>query len=190
MDNKVTFGLCNAVYSIITRQDNSISFGTPKKLLNAQSFEASIIGGKTDIYADNQVITTVSAYSGQDITLSLTEIPDDFKKDCLGYKVANSGELVEVTNAKPVEFALGIQIDGDAKNRRIWYYSCTATPVAESSSTKTDSVDVNTPQIAITAKPVEVNDYKVLRGILSVGDDGYDTYLSAAPTLPEMPLAV
>lgn len=184
-NNKVTFGLSNICYSLVT-QGISRTYGTPKRLQYAKEFTASVIGGKTDIYADNQVITTLATYSGQDITLKMSDLSDDFKQDILGYKKGKNGEMVEVTNIDPIEFALGIQIEGDAKARRIWYFSCTASAVPESSQTKTDSVSVNEPEITITAKPIEIGENKVLRAYLSKGDTGYNTYLTEAPVEPDL----
>ena len=183
--NKVTFGLEHCYYSVITENaDGSLTFATPKRMKNATEFSASIIGGKLDVHADNQVIVTLSNYSGQDLTFSATEIGDDFKEDILGYVRAASGELVEVTNAPTKKFALGIQIQGDSKARRVWYYNVSTTPFAESSKTTTDSIEVNAPQLAMTAKPVEVGDKKVLRGIVYQGESKYDTFLSTSPVLP------
>ena len=87
MSNKVTFGLKNVHYALATPgEDDTWSFGTPKKLIGAQELTAEVIAGKTDVYADDKIIATLASSSGSNITLKLTELDDDFKVDVLGFE--------------------------------------------------------------------------------------------------------
>ena len=177
--NKVTFGLSNGHYALATPGDSGTwTFGTVKSLPNLTSMDASVVGGKQDVYADNKIVATMTSYSGQEITLDLTELSDEFKKEILGYEEDEDGCLCEVTNAQAKTFAFGCQIEGDQYARRIWYFLCTATNPGESSSTKADSPEANAPQITITARPMAVGEKEVLRKISKAGDSGYTLFFN------------
>lgn len=187
MANKVTYGLKNVHYAVATESQGSWTYGTPVALEGAQEFSATILGGKSDVYADDKVIATTTSYSGQDITLKFTELSDQFKKDVLGY-IEQDNSLIEITNAGVVTFALGFEIAGDAKRRRVWYYLCSATPVGDSTKSTTDTVEVNSVQLAITARPITSGNYDIIRVIKEQGQTGYDTFLTTAPTVPAISL--
>lgn len=182
--NKVTFGISNGVWAKATAQSNgSYQFGEVKKLNNLTQMAASILGGKTDVYADNKVAATLTSYAGQEIALSLTELDDDFKKEILGYEVDTDGCLNEVANAQLESFAFGCQIEGDKYARRIWYYLCSATNPGESSSTKSDSPEANTAEVTFTSRPISINGREVIRRICKATDSNYDEFLETV-TLP------
>lgn len=184
-NNKVTFGLTNVNYSVATQgDDGKWTFATPVRLPGAQEFTSDIVGGSSTVYADDSVIYTLVQNAGRTITLKLTEVSDEFKKDILGYKQLANGNLVEVANAPIVTFALGLEFQGDAKARRTWFYLCNVTPINESSKSKTDSVEANSITLNITARPIEVGDYLVTNVVSAKGDSNYATFLTSAPVLP------
>lgn len=177
--NKVTFGICNACYAKATLQsDGSYEFSAVKSLPNITQMTATVLGGKTDVYADNKVVATLTSYAGQELSLAFTEIDDDFKKDILGYIIDEEGGLNEVADAQLQTFAFGCQIEGDKYARRIWYYLCTATNPGESSSTKTDSPEANAPEMTITSRPITINGHDVVRRILKSTDAKYNEFLT------------
>jgi phage major tail protein, phi13 family len=186
-NNIVSFGLKNVHYAIATLAEDghTWSYGTPVALKGAQEFTSDIIGGSTPVYADDQVITTLNQNAGRTITLKVTELPDEFKIDVLGFKKLENGNLIEVANAPVVTFALGLEFQGDVKARRMWFYLCTATPVSESTKSKTDSVEANATTITISARPIEVDEDTCITYVLSSkGDENYKTFLTTAPVLP------
>lgn len=186
-NNIVSFGLKNVHYAIATLSDdgNIWSYNQPVALKGAQEFTSDTIGGSTPVYADDQVITTLNQNAGRTITLKVTQLPDEFKIDILGYKRLENGNLIEIANAPVVTFALGLEFQGDVKARRMWFYLCTATPVSESTKSKTDSVEANATSITISARPIEVDEDTCITYILaSKGDDNYATFLTNAPALP------
>jgi phi13 family phage major tail protein len=130
-NNIVTFGLRNVHYSLASTVDGETwTYATPVALPGAQEFSSQLIGGTTNVNADDTIVHQLVSNSGRTITLTLTELTDEFKKNILGYKETTEGNLVEITNAAPVTFALGFEIQGDVKARRVWYFLCTATPVS------------------------------------------------------------
>ena len=185
-NNIVTFGLKNVHYAKATQNaDGEWSFGTPVRLNGAQEFTSDIVGGSTPVYADDQVVATLNQNAGRTLSLKVTELPDEFKTDILGYEKLENGNLVEIANAPVVTFALGIQFSGDVKARRVWYYLCTVTPISDATKSKTDSVEANATTLNITVRPIETSGDKLLIQVTaSKGDANYDTFFSSVPALP------
>lgn len=187
MSNKVTFGLKNVHYSLATVDSEGIwSFDAPIRLIGAQEITTEAIGGSSQVYADDKVIATLVSNAGTTVTLKFTEIDDNFKKDIFGFKTDSNGNLVEVINGEIKTFALGYEIQGDVKARRIWYFLCTATPVGDASKSKTDSIEANSVSLTITARPIEVGDDLVMRVISSLGDLNYTTFLTTPLVIPNL----
>ena len=187
-NNIVTFGLTNVHYAKATQStDGSWSFATPARLKGAQEFTSDFIGGSTPVYADDQVVATLNQNAGRTISLKVTELPDEFKTDILGYKKLENGNLVEIANAPVVTFALGIQFSGDVKARRVWYFLCTVTPVSDGTKSKTESVEANATTLTITVRPIEANDDNLVNQITaSKGDANYDTFFATVPAIPNI----
>ena len=102
-------------------------------------------------------------------------------------KKLENGNYVEVTNAKPVTFALGCEIQGDVKARRVWFYLCNVAPINEATKSKADSIEANAITLNITVRPIEVNaEYSVTHISAKVGDANYSSFLTTAPTTPEL----
>lgn len=187
-NNIVTFGLKNVHYSIATQgTDGNWTFAKPVSLPGAQEFTSDLIGSSSSVYADDQVVATLNQNAGRTITLKVTELTDEFKTAILGYKKLENGNLVEITNAEVVTFALGLEFQGDSKARRVWFYLCNCSPVNESTKSKTDSVEANSISLTITARPISVgNDLYATHVIAAKGDSNYDNFLTEAPSIPEV----
>lgn len=153
---KVRFGLKNAYYAkaTISTTDGTASYGTPKRLPGAVSISLEATGENTDFYADDGVYFTAPGVAGYNGDLTLANLPDDFKKDCLGEIESEEGILVEAGDATPNEFALLFEFTGDAGGVRHVMYNCTAKRPAVSGNTKGESTEVATDAVTITAKPV------------------------------------
>ena len=187
MSNKVTFGLKNVHYAVATpNEDDTWTFSEPKRLIGAQELTAEVIAGKTDVYADDRILATLVSNSGSTITLKLTELDDDFKVDALGFARDINGNLIELVTHKIKTFALGYEIQGDAKARRIWYFLCTASPVGDSTKSKAESIEPNSVSLTITARSVEVGNHSVIRTIAKFGDSNYGSFFTAVPGLPSI----
>lgn len=187
-NNIVSFGLRNVHYSIATQADDgSWTFATPVAFPGAQEFNSDIIGGSTTVRADDIVVAQLNNTGGRTLTLKVTEVPDEFKINVLGYKKTSEGNLVEITNAPVVTFALGVEYQGDVKARRVWYFLCNVTPINEATKSKAESIEANAITLNITVRPIAIDDesYTTHR-IASKGDSNYETFLTTAPVLPEV----
>lgn len=186
--NKITFGLRNVHYSLAHQANNGDwSFDAPIALPGAQEFSSEVVGGSTNVYADDTLYASLVQNAGRTLTLKFTEIPDNFKKSVLGYKELANGNLVEVANAPVVTFALGFEFQGDAKARRVWYFLCNVTPIAEATKSKSDSIEANSVTLNITARPIEVDDDLIVNCVSNKGDDNYVNFLTTAPVIPNIP---
>ena len=186
-NNIVSFGLRNVHYAVATQslEDGSWSFGSPVEFPGAQEFTSEVIGGATTVRADDIVVAQLNQNGGRTLTLKVTEVPESFKKDVLGYKATSEGNLVEITNAPTVTFALGVEYQGDVKARRVWYYLCNVAPINEATKSKTESVEANSITLNINVRPIAIDDnnYTTHR-IANKGDGNYDAFLTTAPALP------
>ena len=188
-NNIVSFGLKNVHYSIATQSDDgSWTFATPVAFPGAQEFNSDIIGGSTTVRADDIVVAQLNNTGGRTLTLKVTEVPDEFKVNVLGYKKTSEGNLVEITNAPVVTFALGVEYQGDVKSRRVWYFLCNVTPINEATKTKAESIEANAITLNITVRPIalEDNEHYTTHSIASKGDSNYENFLTTAPKLPEV----
>lgn len=187
-NNKITFGLRNVHYSKASiSTSGSWSFATPVALPGAQEFSSEVVGGSTNVYADDTLYASLVQNAGRTLTLKFTEIPDSFKTDILGYKTLANGNLVEIANAPVVTFALGFEFQGDVKARRVWYYLCNVTPISEATKSKADSIEANSISLTVTARPVEVGEDLVTNCVAAKGDSNYANFLTTAPTIPVIP---
>ncbi|WP_337970504.1 major tail protein, partial [Virgibacillus salexigens] len=95
-----------------------------------------------EFYADDMLFYSAPNNQGYDGTLSIALIPASFAVDVLGEEQDETdGVLTEKTDAKPKNFALMFEFNGDKKATRHVLYNCSANRPPVSSSTKTDSVE-------------------------------------------------
>ena len=187
-NNIVSFGLRNVHYAKATQADDGTwSFASPVALPGAQEFNSDVIGGSTTVRADDIVVAQLNQNGGRTLTLKVTELTDEFKIDILGYKKTAEGNLVEITNAPVVTFALGAEFQGDVKARRVWYYLCNVTPINEATKTKSESIEANAITLNITVRPIAIDEENyTTHAIASKGDSNYNSFLTTAPELPEV----
>ena len=75
-NNKITFGLRNVHYAIANQDNNgNWSFDTPVALQGAQEFSSEVVGGSTNVYADDTLYASLVQNAGRTLTLKFTEIP-------------------------------------------------------------------------------------------------------------------
>ncbi len=179
----VSFGLKNVCYAVGTKENDAISYGNVKKIRGSQEISMDVIGGSTNVYADDCIKASFNQNAGKTVSLTMTVIPDEVKIDLLGYKYDENNNLVENNNAEPVIFALGFEIQGDREARRVWYLSCTAQPFNFSTKSKTDSVEANSTALAISVYPVKFDDYEILQVVGYQSHTNYDTFFNSVPTI-------
>lgn len=162
MANKVKFGLSEVhIAPITTISDLGVyTYGTIFTIPGAVNLTLDAAGDTTDFYADNIKYFTTSANQGYTGSLEMALLNNDFREKILKEAVDSNGAHIEDADYTPVGFALGFQIDGDAANKRYWYYNVTATRPSNSSATIETSKEPQTETIDITAAP-RIGDHRV-----------------------------
>lgn len=160
MAGKITYGLKNLHYAQKTEDESGTpAFGTPKSWIGASEMTLSPLGEITPIPADDVTYYKARSNKGYEGSVSVRQIPEDFKINHLGeFKDAN-GALVEKANVVPYDFALlgEMQEDGDdsadATGKRFVLFNCYASRTNFAGKSKDDAIDPNMFEVPITANP-------------------------------------
>lgn len=154
--NKYHYDLKNVHYVPGTKnEDGSITYTTPKRLPGAMNMDISPEGDTSKIRADGMdyiVIVSNNGYSG---TLTMVQVPDDFKIDCLTEKEDEVNMIqYEDANAETRPFALLFEFAGDKKNRRHVFYNCTASRTSVKGENKDNQKEPDTEEIQLSVSPI------------------------------------
>lgn len=153
MANKVKFGFKNCYYATITESSGSITYGTPVQLKGAVSMSLTPSGDTTEFYADDSLYFSDVNNNGYEGTLELALVPDDFKIACLGATKDTNDVLIEDADVVNSPFALLCEFTGDQKERKFVFYNCMASRPDLASSTKGESIEVQTETLNLTIRP-------------------------------------
>lgn len=154
-ENKVVFGLKNAHYAVITEGEEGVhTYGTPIAIKGAVEMTLEPKGEQSDFYADDILFYTSVSNQGYSTTLSLANIPLDFKTDVLGETLEGTDNVLTETNtAKPKNIALMFEFDGDIKAVRHVLYNCSVARPTIASATKTETTEPQTNELSMVAAP-------------------------------------
>lgn len=155
--NKIKFGLKNVHYAKATiADDGSATYDAPVRIPGAVTLSMEAQGENTPFYADDVVYYVAASNNGYEGDLELALVPDEFKKDILGYIEDAKSVLIEDGGAEAVHFALLFQFAGDVKAKKHIMYNCTATRPATSSGTKAETVEPQTETLSLAASTIYV----------------------------------
>ena len=174
MANKVKYGLKNVHYSVITENDGEITYDTPKPIPGAVNLTLSPRGERTEFYADDMLYYTESTNDGYEGDLEVALFPDEFKKDVLGYKEDANGVLFEDANAKPKNFALLFEFNGDKNAVRHILYNVSPSRPNLQGTTKTNTAEPQTETMSIVASPA--SDIGMVKAKVEPGQPQYETW--------------
>lgn len=153
-ENKVTFGLKNVHYAVITEGEGTITYGTPVAIPGGVEISLEPRGDMSEFYADDILYYSASNNQGYDGTLTIANIPEQFAIDCLGEEQDETDKVItEKSNNVGKNFALLFEFDGDIKSIRHVLYNCSANRPTVSSSTKTNTKEPNTNELSFVSSP-------------------------------------
>jgi phi13 family phage major tail protein len=174
MANKVKYGLKNVHYAVITNTDGVVSYATPVAIPGAVALSLSPLGDKTTFYADDSAYFVANANNGYEGSLEIALVPDQFKKDILGYLEDTNGALVEDSAAVAKDFALLFEFSGDVNATRHVLYNVNAARPNIESGTKGESLEIKPDTLEITASPAIDTGY--VKAKLESTATGYDDF--------------
>lgn len=167
-------------------EENKVRFGLSRLTIffkAAEGWEAPIsIPGVTecsrtaqvnsnDFYADNVLYFRANADTGDEIQVTTAFFPDAVKARMLGWAIDSKGALVRTTDGTPEEFAMAYQVEGDKKPRAKVVYSNIASVPSETATTKGENIEVQTEQLTIRSKAIEVAGKNTVDAVLNQSDD-------------------
>jgi len=183
-ENKVIFGLRNAHYSVITEgEDGSQTYAAPVRLFGAVEISLEPKGDQADFYADDILYYTSISNQGYETTLTIANIPREFKVDVLGEVLEGTDNvLTENANAKPNKIAFMFEFDGDQKAVRHVLYNCSVSRTGLSSATKTETAEPQTQELTLVAAPRPVDGVVKRSTTTDTPDPVYDAWYTAVYT--------
>lgn len=182
MENKVLFGLSNVhVWPITSTDTDGVpTYGTVIKIPGAVEIKISAKGDITEFKADNVTYYQCPNNNGYDGEAKIAKTPEEFRVQILGEIKDANGVLVESADAKPSEFAMAFQFEGDKSAARHVLYRCSITRPDIESKTKEDKTDPNTESLKINMSPRLDNMY-VKAYCEKDNKTAYDKWFGAAP---------
>ena len=166
-ENKVRFGLSKLHVFFKTTEGWDAPIAIPGITECTRTTQVN----SNDFYADNILYFRANADTGDEITVTTAFFPDAVKARMLGWAVDEKGALVRVTDGTPEEFAMAYQVEGDKKPRAKVVYSCIASVPDESATTKGENIEVQTEQLTIRSKAIDVAGRTTVDAVLNQSED-------------------
>lgn len=153
-ENKITFGLKNTYYALLTEAEGAITYAAPVRIPGSVSITLDPRGDLDEFYADDVLYYSGENNQGYDGGLEIANIPQTFSTDVLGEVLdATDKVLTEKSNVQTKPFALLFEFDGDVKATRHVLYNCSASRPSVGSSTKTGAKTPNVNALSFVASP-------------------------------------
>ena len=178
--NKVKFGLKNVHYAVLTETGGAITYGTPVAIKGAVNLTLDPSGDETNFFADDTKYYAVTNDAGYTGSVEFAKIPDQFKKDVLGFVEDTNNILFEDAEVEPKRFALLFEFSGDANKTRHVLYDVTCSRPSVGSGTLTETKEPVTETLNITASPLPVdsNGRRLVKAKSVEGDAEYTTWFN------------
>ena len=114
MANKVKFGLKNVHVWPITNEDSEkVEYGEVINVPGAVELTLDASGDSMEFYADDTIYYSQYANNGYEGSLTIALIPEDFEVKIMDNLKDKNGAIVENKNAKPKNYAMAFEFDGD-----------------------------------------------------------------------------
>ena len=154
--NKIKYGISNVHYAVMASDG---TYGAVKALPGAVSISFASQGDRNVFYADNIEYWVSNTNNGYEGDLEVARLTDELRKDLLGETLeAPDKVLIETSDGSDaIRFALGFQVEGDAKDTKFWFLNCTASRPAVNSTTTEENITPQTDSISIKASPTSAD---------------------------------
>ena len=179
--NKVTYGLWNViVWPITSTSDDGVpTYGEKFKVPGAVNLSLKAEGSTDSFYADNATYVSTVTNNGYSGDLTIADVPEDFRVKILKEIKDKNGVIFESSEAKPAEFAMACEFEGDINQRRHVFYRCLATRPDISSATIEEKKKYNEAKLSFSAKPRL--DTRIVKASAEQSDAGYNSLYGEKP---------
>lgn len=148
-------GLKNLHYAIITEEDDqSITYGTPKKFGPAIALNVQPSINRANLRAEDGVLFSDSAKGPIAVTVNTAYLDKQVESDVLGKKIHPNGLMSDNANDNAPYIAIG----GEAESARggsefFWLYRVKLAPAEENKQTREETPTYQTPNLTGEAIP-------------------------------------
>lgn len=178
---KIKFGLSNVRYAVLTNEEKW-TYGEVKEIPGGVKLSLSAEGESSPFYADDINYFETQANNGFSGDLEIALIPDEFKKEVLGYEEdETTGMLLEVSSAIPKIIALMYQFKTDEKARKVCLYKVSVGRPSMEHATKGENIEPQTDTIPIKVLPMLKGNKEFVKGISSSDSKNYATFYDSVP---------
>lgn len=154
--DKVKFNLKNVHMAPIKEILGQQSWDKPIRVPGAVTLTLEPSGDVAPFYADGITYYNSVANNGYTGDLEMALFPAEILKTIYKMEEGNESKVItENAFKEPVPFALLFEEDGDSSGTKFVLYNTSATRPSRSFSTNTESKNVQTQKISITAAPLE-----------------------------------
>lgn len=155
-EQKVKFNIKNVHIAPMTTRGETPTWGTPIKIPGAVNFALSPQGNVTPFYADGMTYYQSVANNGYTGDLEVAIFPESVLEAIYKMEIGTTSKVItENASVEQIPFALLFEEDGDTSGTKFVLYNCTATRPNRKFTTNTDSKQVQTQTITVTASPLE-----------------------------------
>ena len=149
-------GISNVHYAIMSTEDTASAnpvYGTVKKpSCGLISVDVNVNSNKVDLYADNILWETESAFQNAELTADIADFPLEMQSDLLGNTYDSTAKTL-IKNADDVipYVALGFEfLMSGGKKMAVWMYKGKFAPVSMSGQTKGENTEYGTNEMSST----------------------------------------
>ena len=180
---KITYGVRNGHYAAATHTAAASVFGPLKAFEGLSAMSLPPVGDPLKVYADDVTYFKLHVNQGYDGTLSVYQIPDDFKINHLGEYKDENGVLIEKSNAQPLDFALVGEFQTadelSTNPKRFALFNCSSGRPDLSGATKQEGIEPVLFSIPITVAPTPKDEIVKATILKSDNEALFDTWLSS-----------
>lgn len=175
--NKVKFGLKNVhVWPITSASEEAVTFGDVIKMPGGVEITINPVGEDNKFYADDIVYWNEYSNNGYEGDITIAIIPEEYEIQVLGNVKDTNGAVIEVSNARPKNYAMAFEFNGDATQTRHILYNCSSSRPTTQSKTVEETKEPQTDQISFNAMPARDTQY--VKAKLDKGQTGYDSWFT------------
>lgn len=179
MENKVKFGVSQL--TIFPEKDNGEGWDAPISIPGIVNIGLEPSGSAASFFAQNIPYFVQTKNNGYTGDMEVALFPDDVLVKLLGWYKDENGNYVEDSDGTTRKFALGYQVEGDVKARRVVLYDCEIARPSTSAQTTEDSITPQTDTVSITVVPKYFDELgkNVVRAWCYEGDASYGQFFTS-----------